>query len=302
MAKKPKPAKPKAPAKAPAPPKSLQRFEFATVKRSAIALFALNPRSIDKHARAKLRKNLEKNGLVEPLCVNRREDGSLVLLGGHQRLSVADELMGYPATDYDVPVAVTKVSRGQENAIVVALNNPGMQGNWDFDRLEQLLADPETDIEATGFERVDLGLMFDQGVLDGIFGAEAAEQVAADKPIVDMLTSMKDAGRDADRERYRPQTADSGKAPETQGDGAAGGSGDSAQPRTPSTPEAMQKRREAYQERVSDANDAEFFIVLVAEDRQQLARFLERVNWPEGERYFSLREMAGKLDIDIDTA
>jgi len=48
-----------------------------------------NPRRISPDAKARLRRLIEAHGLVDPL-IARREDA--LLIGGHQRLSVAREL------------------------------------------------------------------------------------------------------------------------------------------------------------------------------------------------------------------
>lgn len=60
-----------------------------------------NPRTISDDARRKLRDNLKRVGLLQPLVWNRRS-GNLV--SGHQRLSQMDDLMG--TANYHLTVAV----------------------------------------------------------------------------------------------------------------------------------------------------------------------------------------------------
>lgn len=222
--------------------KQLQQFTFATVKRSSIAPFECNPRTIDRSAARKLRENIKKFGLVQPLVVNRRtaangfapeQVGSLVLLGGHQRLSAADNLAGYDSTsaplplhtcdgngnplpeiifanDYDVPVAISEVTSAAEKTLVIALNNPSLQGNWDSELLERLITDPEVaeNITDTGFDRASLGLMFDSFIADGLFGKQAAEQVNLEAPIISVLEEIRQAGKAAKDSGVATKTAD----------------------------------------------------------------------------------------------
>ena len=69
--------------------KSLQQFEYGTVKRSKIKFADYNPRIIDETNQKKLVKAIRENGLIEPLVWNKRTG---VLVGGHQRLTAADKI------------------------------------------------------------------------------------------------------------------------------------------------------------------------------------------------------------------
>jgi hypothetical protein len=93
----------------------------------------------------KLKRSLEEFGLVEPLVWNELT-GRVV--GGHLRLSILKEL-GHT----EVPVSVVRLSEPREKALNVVLNNREAQGQYDPDKLTELLDElhdmPEFDM--TGF-------------------------------------------------------------------------------------------------------------------------------------------------------
>lgn len=89
-----------------------------------------------------LRNSIERFGLVEPLIVNSRNN---VLIGGHQRLSVLKE-NGVTETE----VVLVDLDEQKEKALNLALNK--IDGEWDFDKLDDLLEGLEKDdIRYTGF-------------------------------------------------------------------------------------------------------------------------------------------------------
>jgi ParB-like chromosome segregation protein Spo0J len=106
----------------------------------------------------KLRRSLERFGLVEPLVWN-RQTGHVV--GGHQRLQILKEL-GHA----EAPVAIVDLPLEQEKTLNVVLNNREAQSDWDLTRLRDLLAelasDPRTDLADTGFTRGHLDLLREQ--------------------------------------------------------------------------------------------------------------------------------------------
>ena len=60
-----------------------------------------NPNMMEKGIREKLKKLIQKEGNYPPLIVNKRKDGSYILLDGHQRLQVLKEL-GYKEIKCDI--------------------------------------------------------------------------------------------------------------------------------------------------------------------------------------------------------
>ena len=93
-----------------------QKFEVVRMWRSEIQLAHYNPRKITDENRKELKKNIKGDaGLIETLVVN-RTTGNLV--SGHQRLSILDELEGYPVKvdDYQLDVAVVTMTEQQEKS------------------------------------------------------------------------------------------------------------------------------------------------------------------------------------------
>lgn len=82
------------------------------------------------------------------------------MLGGHQRLEQLDALE--KNKDYELTVCVIDVDEREEAALNVQLNNPSMQGDWDFDKLAMMTEDFDLDMkDDLGFSDIDIDLMFD---------------------------------------------------------------------------------------------------------------------------------------------
>lgn len=129
----------------------LQPFEVATVKRSEIKPHPKNPRKMTAAAREKLARGLSKFRLLEPFVVNR---STRHVLGGHQRLLWLDEQHG--EEDYDVQVSWVRVAKAQEVNVMVLLNQPNAQGDFDAELLGELYAAGKLDVDLSGFEAPDL--------------------------------------------------------------------------------------------------------------------------------------------------
>lgn len=169
---------------------------MARLHRSQLATAAYNPRIISEDAKAKLKKNLKKVGLLEPLIWNKTTG---TLLGGHQRLACLDALEGKP--DYLLDVAVVELSLLEEKAQNIALNNQALQGDYDDVLLAQLLKDtPELDLESTGFEFGDLQVMFDD--------PEIATMFAPNEPTAALVTDVERQAQAAKAEAKKQKTAE----------------------------------------------------------------------------------------------
>lgn len=128
------------------------RLQFAYVAPGSLVRASYNPRQMSDEARAALRRGIQTFGFVDPV-VARLEDR--LLLGGHQRLTAAEELgLG------EVPVVwVSGIDDQQAAALNVLLNNPSAQGSWDMARLSSLLSELDAggfDATLTGFSEADL--------------------------------------------------------------------------------------------------------------------------------------------------
>lgn len=147
-----------------------------TIKRSEIKNAPYNPRFITEKNRRKLKANLLKNGLMGGIVWNKRT-GNLV--SGHQRLNIIDTV--YKKADYAIPVTVVDFDLETEKKQNIALNNKEMQGDYDLEKLRELMCSME-DTEDTGFSQTDTLQMFGEGMRytddDYKAAAQQAEEVA----------------------------------------------------------------------------------------------------------------------------
>lgn len=171
-----------------------QAFETETISRQDIKNAPYNPRIIDKGAKKRLKEGLRKHGLVQPIVWNRRT-GNVV--GGHQRLDQLDALEGRKG--YDLTVSVIDVDEREEVEINVQLNNPSMQGEWDFDKLACVAEEFDLGFEEMGFSDFDVDVMFDgDDRFTKLFDTPEAEEVKGD---LEAVKEAREQGRQNLKER-----------------------------------------------------------------------------------------------------
>lgn len=159
------------------------------VHRSDLKNANYNPRTIDKHAARKLRENIKKTGLIQPIIWN-ESTGNIV--GGHQRIAAIDALESSP--DYWLDVAVVALTEKQEKQQNVFLNNIAAQGTWDLDGLGEMFKSGDLDIEGSGFDLTDIQLMFDDPDLSGL--ATEADPAAKEIETVESIRKRKKDWKD----------------------------------------------------------------------------------------------------------
>jgi hypothetical protein len=113
--------------------------------------------------------------LLAAVTVNRRTGH---LLAGHQRLAALDALE--QGGDYELDVAMTDMDLAVEQSQNVFMNNPAVQGGWDLDALGSLMRAPDFDIEASGFDPMDVQVMFDDRELAPMFNTPGNAAVMDD--------------------------------------------------------------------------------------------------------------------------
>lgn len=175
-----------------------EKYEIEVINRKELKNAPYNPRTIDENARKKLKKGIKKFGLVEPPVWNRRT-GHIV--SGHQRISILDELEG--TDDYELQVAVIDVSEKDEKKLNVQLNNTSMMGDYDLDKLGDLILD--VGMDDLGFDSNEIAMLFDGDErFTEMFTADTQEV----KDAKDMLRDIKQ-NREEMMEKYRQeQSAD----------------------------------------------------------------------------------------------
>lgn len=125
-----------------------EKFTMEEINRSEIKNAEYNPRKLSDKAKKKLKDNLEKVGLIQPITWN-RITGNIV--SGHQRVALLDSL--HKSKKYSLSVAVVEMDEKTEKEQNIFMNNTGAQGQFDDGLLESLLK--EIDIGNTGFDSFD---------------------------------------------------------------------------------------------------------------------------------------------------
>lgn len=134
--------------------------EQITVKRSQIRFAEYNPRMITEEARKKLKKNMQKIGLLGGVVWNRATGN---LISGHQRVAIMDNVNRYDPfdpeqkNDYEFRVEVVDVDLKTEKEQNLFMNNKNVQGTYDDAMLRELLAD--IDYEEAGFGEFDMEIL-----------------------------------------------------------------------------------------------------------------------------------------------
>lgn len=112
-----------------------------------------NPRKLDKATHRELTKSIKKFGLVDPIIANSAEKRKNIVIGGHQRLSIAKELnyTEVPVVYLDIP------NLKKEKELNLRLNRN--IGEFDMDLLKNMDLDLLLDV---GFTDEDLSSMWDE--------------------------------------------------------------------------------------------------------------------------------------------
>jgi ParB-like chromosome segregation protein Spo0J len=111
-----------------------------------------NPRLWNDKAKADLKDSISRFGLVDPLLVNSSAKRHNIVIGGHFRLKVAQEL-----GINKVPVIYIDISDlEREKELVIRLNKN--QGEWDWDLLKEF---DENLLANIGFTSEELDDLFD---------------------------------------------------------------------------------------------------------------------------------------------
>lgn len=122
----------------------LQNASPVKILRSQIDTDDFNPREITPENRKRLKKSIESFGLIGAPIYNKRTHH---VVGGHQRLSALDSIMN--RAEYELDVIEVDLSEKDEARLNIALNNPDLQGTYNFAAIDQLCKemglDPEKD-------------------------------------------------------------------------------------------------------------------------------------------------------------
>lgn len=95
-----------------------------------------NPRKLSKKQRDDITASINRFGFAEPVCVNKHENRMDIIIGGHQRTSVAKDI-GLK----EIPTVELNLSYEMERELNVRLNKNS--GEWDFEELQEYFKSDE---------------------------------------------------------------------------------------------------------------------------------------------------------------
>lgn len=150
---------------------SAERYELVEIHRSQIIEAGYNPRYITEDARKRLKNAIAKVGLLAPITWNRQTQR---IIGGHQRLRALDVINGN--RNYTLRVAAVDMDEEEEKAANLLLNNPEAQGEWDLEKLGEMLQAPDLDLIIAGFDASDVFKIVGDQATDTVL-LEIAERV-----------------------------------------------------------------------------------------------------------------------------
>jgi len=229
-----------------------QYFEFSEVMevlRSEIHPAEYNPRTITPEARKLLKRSIKLFGVVGGIIVNKQTGYTIV--GGHQKVDVLDELNKYDKetheNDYKLRVEVVDVDIKTEKEINLTLNNPNVTGEFNYDKLRELV--PDIDYKNAGLTEADLSMI---GV-DYLFKTEKENDLS--NALNDLMAPSEEQHRQevAERAELRQQQREEIKKAQEEAN-AQQSAMDAANP--PMTPEELAKAEyEAKKQHMKDVKE-----------------------------------------------
>ena len=124
-------------------------------KRSDVQIASYNPRKITPQQKATLKRSVRKYGVVGGIVVNKR---TMTIVGGNQKVAILDELYGYPKNDYTLLAEAVDIDYKTEVEMNFMLNSDNAHGEWDDDKVRDLIGMPDFDFLNAGLSEEDLSL------------------------------------------------------------------------------------------------------------------------------------------------
>lgn len=159
--------------------------EIVELNRSQIKFADYNPRIITDEGKKALKRSVKRYGVIgNNILVNKRTGYTIV--SGHQKVAILDGQNKYnPATrenDYILRIELIDVDEKEEKTINILLNNQNVGGEWDYNRLREIV--PDIDYKDAGLTEADLNII---GV-DFMFQTEEESDITAQ--LEDMMTPV----------------------------------------------------------------------------------------------------------------
>jgi hypothetical protein len=122
-------------------------------KRSEVQIAPYNPRKISPQQKATLKRSIRKYGVVGGITVNKQ---TMTIVGGNQKVTIVDEIMGYPEKDYTLLAEAVNMDYKTEVELNFMLNSENAHGEWDDMKVRELL--PDINYMDAGLTEEDLSL------------------------------------------------------------------------------------------------------------------------------------------------
>jgi len=145
-------------------------MEIKQIKISELKSAEYNPREMTETQHKDLKDSIKKFGMVDPIIVNKHEGRENIIIGGHQRLRICEE-MGME----EVPVFYVDLDIEKEKELNIRLNKN--TGQWDFDKLANEFDDD--DLLEWGFGRDEI---FGFGGIDDEFIEDIKDVITVEPP------------------------------------------------------------------------------------------------------------------------
>lgn len=226
------------------------------LKRSEIHPAGYNPRVIDDEAKKALKRSIKKFGVVGGIVVNKRTGNTIV--GGHQKVSILDEMYKYPANDYTLRVEMIDVDMETEKTLNIALNNGNISGRWDYEKLAQLI--PDIDYKDAGLTDADLNMI---GV-DYLLQTEEENSIADE--LEDLMSPIIEEREEAKAERAAEREAEKAMLQEME-----------REAKVQHMKDVKQQVKEAA---ISKAEQMDAYVMLSFSSWSAKAEFCERFGYP----------------------
>lgn len=233
--------------------------------RSSINPATYNPRVIDDESRRALKRSLKTFGVLGGIIVNVRTGNTIV--GGHQKVAILDEINKYPNSDYSLRVELIDVDEKTEKTLNVVLNNPNVSGQWDYDKLRELI--PDIDYKDAGLTDADLS-MIGVDFLYQTEGENAISDALSDiaSPLVDEMARQREERKAA---RMTEEEVVS----------------DASEPSYDDKREHMKQVKQQVRERAAETvQNMEAYLVLSFSDWNAKAAFCERFGINPYDKFF----------------
>jgi len=153
-------------------------MEIKQIKISELIPAEYNPRQMTEKQAKDLEKSIKKFGLVDPIIVNSHPDRCNIVIGGHQRLKIAQKL-GFD----EVPVYFIELDEEMERELNIRLNKNS--GEWDLDLLANFDKDFLIDV---GFGDKELSNIF--GLGDNMYAKKIVPPVYKPSAIIPNISEL----------------------------------------------------------------------------------------------------------------